>query len=98
MGKLGDPYKLTELLDIKLGAHQEERDHPPMMFQPSGGMGQIPRAMEATLPKGTIQLNSEITEIKQTENSVTVTYKIQNRVLLKPSLVIMQFPVSFFRH
>lgn len=75
MGKLGDPYKLTELLDIKLGAHQEERDHPPMVFQPSGGMDQIPRAMEATLPKGTIQLNSEITEIKQTENSVTVTYQ-----------------------
>ena len=49
-----------------------------MMFQPSGGMDQIPRAMEATLPNGIIHLNSEITEIKQSDDSVAVTYKDTN--------------------
>jgi monoamine oxidase len=46
-----------------------------MMFQPRGGMDQIPRAMEAALPKGTIRFNSEITDIVQSDKSVTVTYK-----------------------
>lgn len=75
MGKLGDPYGLSDLLNIKLGAQHEERDHPAMMFQPSGGMDQIPKAMEATLPAGIIKFNSEITEIKQSDDSVAVTYK-----------------------
>ena len=75
MGKLADPYNLTDLLDIKLGAGHEERDHPPMMFQPKGGMDKIPRAMEAELPKDTIRFNSEITEIKQSDTNVSVTYK-----------------------
>lgn len=74
MGKLSDPYGLSDLLKIKVGARAEEADHPPMMFQPIGGMDQIPRAMEATLPKGTIRFNSEITDIVQTESNVSVTY------------------------
>ncbi|MBT5072618.1 MAG: NAD(P)-binding protein, partial [Kordiimonadaceae bacterium] len=74
MGKLGDPYGLADLLKIKVGAQHEERDHPPMMFQPIGGMDQIPRAMERELPKGIIRFNSEITDIVQSDDSVTVTY------------------------
>ncbi|MDG1996803.1 MAG: FAD-dependent oxidoreductase, partial [Emcibacteraceae bacterium] len=75
MGKLSEPFSLDSILGFKLGAHQEERDHPPMMFQPRGGMDQIPRAMEAALPKGIIRFNSEITDIVQSDSSVTVTYK-----------------------
>ncbi|MDG1438545.1 MAG: FAD-dependent oxidoreductase, partial [Emcibacteraceae bacterium] len=75
MGKLSEPFSLDSILGFKLGAHQEERDHPPMMFQPRSGMDQIPRAMEAALPKGIIRFNSEITDIVQSDSSVTVTYK-----------------------
>lgn len=74
MGKLGDPYQLSDLLKIKIGAQHEERDHPPMMFQPRGGMDQIPNAMVRELPDGIIRYNSEITEIKQSDSQVMVTY------------------------
>ncbi len=74
MGKLSDPYQLSDLLKIKIGAQHEERDHPPMMFQPRGGMDQIPAAMVRALPEGTIRYNSEITEIKQSDNQAMVTY------------------------
>lgn len=73
-GKMADPYALRDLLNIKVGAGHEDSDHPPMMFQPVGGMDQIPRAMEATLPKGIIRFNSAITDIVQSDNSVSVTY------------------------
>ncbi|MBT5187159.1 MAG: NAD(P)-binding protein [Kordiimonadaceae bacterium] len=75
MGKLSDPYALKELLKVKVGARYEDDEHSPLMFQPAGGMDQIPRAMEAALPKGIIRFNSEITQITQTDNSVSVTYK-----------------------
>lgn len=75
MGKLGDPYGLADLLKIKVGAQHEERDHPPMMFQPKGGMDKISNAMERELPDGIIRFNSEITDIAQSDKTVTVTYK-----------------------
>jgi len=75
MGKLSDPFELRDLLNIKIGARHEESDHPPMMFQPNGGMDQIPRAMEAALPNGIIRFDSDITDIVQSDNSVSVTYK-----------------------
>ncbi|MCC3859645.1 flavin monoamine oxidase family protein [Pseudemcibacter aquimaris] len=75
LGKLADPYELSDLLKFKMGTRHIDRDHPAMMFQPKGGMDQIPFAMADALPKGIIRLNSEITEIKQSDSSVSVTYK-----------------------
>ena len=74
MGKLADPYNLADLLKMKVSSGFLDADHPPMMFQPTGGMDMIPRAMEATLPKGIIKFNSEITHINQSDDGVTVTY------------------------
>ncbi len=75
LGTLSDPYALKELLKMKVGGGYEEADHPPLLFQPIGGMDQIAKAMEKALPKNIIRFNSEITEIAQSENNVIVTYE-----------------------
>ena len=75
MGKLADPYELRDLMALKIGARYEEADHPPLLFQPKGGMDQISRAMERAIPNGVITYNAEITNIAQTNDGVNVRYK-----------------------
>ncbi|MCB2090992.1 MAG: FAD-dependent oxidoreductase [Alphaproteobacteria bacterium] len=73
MGKLADPFKLTELLKMKLGSREADSEHTPALFQPVGGMDQIARAMERAIPKKIFNFNCEIAEISQTDSDVTVS-------------------------
>ncbi len=72
-GKLSDPYGLADLLKMKLGRRNPDSEHTPALFQPVGGMDQIPRALERALPNGIIRFNSEITDIIQSDDGVSVT-------------------------
>ncbi|MCC3860022.1 flavin monoamine oxidase family protein [Pseudemcibacter aquimaris] len=74
-GKFSTPQSLTNMLQYKVGSLFEMADHPAVMFQPVGGMVQIPMALERALPKRMIRFNSEITNIAQTEDGVEITYK-----------------------
>jgi len=69
------PYKLDELLDSGLWhmLHSvSEWDQQRTMFQPVGGMEQIPRAIARALPDGMIRLSTEVQRIRQTPKGVTV--------------------------
>ncbi len=74
-GKLSDPYKLQDLLAMKVGSLYETADHPPLMFQAVGGMDRIAKAMQEALPKNIFRYNSEVTQITQSDDGVIVTVK-----------------------
>ncbi len=74
MGKLSEPYDFKELLKLKVGTMYDLADHPPVMFQPVGGMDQIAIAMQNNLPHDTIKHNAEVIKIIQNEDDVEITY------------------------
>ena len=77
-GVLSEPFDFKELLKVKLGTSYETADHPAVMFQAVGGMDRIAYAMYKALPENTVTFNSEITDIAQSDNGVTITYKDTN--------------------
>ena len=73
-GELSQPYSVADLFGAKAGTRYEFADHPPLMFQAKGGMDQIAAGMRRALPDDIFLMNSEITDIMQGDEDVTVTY------------------------
>lgn len=74
-GKPSTPYKLDDLLDSGLWhmLHSvADWDQQRTMFQPLGGMDQIPKAIARALPDGMIRFSTEVQRIRQTPKGVTV--------------------------
>ena len=74
---LNRPLALKEILaaDLTKGEFYEEQiDWQATMFQPVGGMDQIPFGFARALQPGLIQYNSPVVDIKTSATSVTVTY------------------------
>jgi monoamine oxidase len=72
-----DPLPMHALLDADLWSgllFEEIIDWQATMFQPIGGMDQIPRAFEKKLGS-TIRHNAQIMRIRQSQNGVSVSYK-----------------------
>ncbi len=68
---LGDLLKSGLWRSIGIGAGYEFQT---TLFQPVGGMDQIPRAMAKALGEGVITYNAKVTAIRQTGGGVTVTW------------------------
>ncbi|MGH7022473.1 MAG: flavin monoamine oxidase family protein [Caulobacteraceae bacterium] len=72
-----EPMAMTELLRSRmwkaLGAGSFY-EFQPTMFQPVGGIGMIGKAFARELP-GIIRYNAKVSEIRQDERGVTVTYQ-----------------------
>jgi monoamine oxidase len=76
-GEKRDPLPMHELLSADLWDNmmaEDAIDWQATMFQPVGGMDQIPKAFEASLGS-IIRHNADVQEIDQTSSGVTVTYK-----------------------
>jgi monoamine oxidase len=76
-GVARDPLPMHALLDADLwqGMLTEDIiDWQATMFQPVGGMDQIPRAFEKRLGS-TVRQNAQVVRIRQSANHVSVTYK-----------------------
>jgi monoamine oxidase len=76
-GTLETPFSFTELLQSGMmnnisGDYSFQQQ--PMMFQPVGGIDQIPRALEKKLP-GNITFGAEVQEIRQSAEGVRIVYK-----------------------
>ncbi|WP_204524860.1 flavin monoamine oxidase family protein [Priestia abyssalis] len=76
-GTLDQIYSFTELLQSGMmnsisGDYSFQQQ--PMMFQPVGGMDQIPKALERKLP-GKITFGAEVQEIRQSADGVRIAYK-----------------------
>jgi monoamine oxidase len=76
----GDPYAMAALL--RGGFSNRMRSIPVSdgtsaapMFQPVGGMDQIPKGFERALPPNRITFNAEVTSIHQSDSGVKVVYK-----------------------
>ena len=72
------PYKLTDILRSgtwKTLSSVAQLDQQRTMFQPLGGMDQLPRSFARALKPTVIKLNHVVEKISQTPGSVTVTYK-----------------------
>ncbi len=75
-GERRDPLPLSAFLDIDLwGAvlFEEAFDFQATMFQPVGGMDQIPMALAAKLGPA-VRLNSEVTAIRRRNDGVAIGY------------------------
>jgi monoamine oxidase len=80
----GDPYGFSALLES--GFWKRLRSIPPRdgttaapMFQPVGGMDQLPRAFERAIGSGRIRFDAEVRSIHQDEAGVRVTYRDARR-------------------
>jgi monoamine oxidase len=75
-GERRDPLPLSTFLDIDLWngvLFEEGFDFQATMFQPVGGMDQIPMAFAAKLGP-VVRLNSEVTAIRRRDDGVTIAY------------------------
>jgi monoamine oxidase len=77
----GDPYKLSALLEGGFGSRvirsvtAREGTGAAPMFQPIGGMDQIPKAFARAIGTDRITLNAAIQTVRQDERTATVVYK-----------------------
>jgi monoamine oxidase len=88
-----DPLSMHALLNADLwqGMLAEDAiDWQATMFQPIGGMDQIPRAFEKKL-NGIIRHNAEVVQIRQTASGVRVVYK--DRVTMQTETMICDYCV-----
>lgn len=73
----GDPYDLSVLFESGLASRVQwvegGRNRAPM-FQPVGGMDQLPKAFARAIPDR-ITLGAEVQQIQQTEDQVRVVYE-----------------------
>jgi monoamine oxidase len=75
-GERRDPLPLKTFLDVDLWnavLFEEGFDFQATMFQPVGGMDQIPMALAAKLGPA-VRLNSEVTAIRRRNAGVTIAY------------------------
>lgn len=71
------PIKLDDILSSRLWDMLKipfDYEFAPSIFQPVGGMGELPKAMAQTL-KNEIILNAKVIKIIQDDKKVTVTYQ-----------------------
>jgi monoamine oxidase len=86
-GERRDPVPLNTFLDIDLWnavLFEEGFDFQAAMFQPAGGMDQIPMAFAAKLGPA-VRLNSEVTAIRRRNDGVTIAYT--DKASAKPATV-----------
>lgn len=84
-GTPSKPIDLKSILDSKLWASLSdifEYDYAPSIFQPVGGMDQLPKAMVKEIGN-IVTYNAKITKIMQDTDDVTVTYIDQKSGLEK---------------
>ncbi len=77
-GKPSDPLAFGDLLAAKVGKVYSAVQEFPMhatMFQPVGGMDQIPRAFARRLGSKTIRYNAVVERIRQAPDGVTIGYR-----------------------
>jgi len=75
-GSEEDPYGIEALLQAGFGSRVRSVDTSltrPPVFQPVGGMDQLPAAFARVMP-GRITLDAEVRRIRQTEDEVRVVY------------------------
>ncbi|MCM3789716.1 FAD-dependent oxidoreductase [Domibacillus indicus] len=80
-GTIGTPYTSSELLQSGMMNNFNSEysfTQQPMMFQPVGGMDQIPKALERQLP-GKITFEAEVQEIRQSPEGTRVVYKTKGK-------------------
>ena len=79
-GTMDKPYNFSDLLQSGM-MNSISGDYSftqqPMMFQPVGGMDQIPKALEKQLP-GKITFGAEVKEIRQSATGVRIVYKTKS--------------------
>ena len=76
-GVMRDPLPMSELLSAELWDDllaEDTIDWQATMFQPIGGMDQIPKAFEASLGS-IIRHNADVQDIQQSSTGVKVSYK-----------------------
>ena len=98
----GDPYQLTELL--RGGFGNRLRSVPAVegttaapMFQPIGGMDQIPAAFAKAIGPRRITLNAEIQAVRQGDGGVTVVYldtKSGKKTEVAADYVVVALPMN----
>lgn len=98
----GDPYQLSALLGAGFGNRlrsipQAEGTQAGTMFQPVGGMDQIPKAFTKAIGPNRITFNSEVQTIRQDDHSATVVYrdtKTGKTKTLSADYVVICLPMS----
>ncbi|HLH00778.1 MAG TPA: FAD-dependent oxidoreductase [Bryobacteraceae bacterium] len=98
----GDPYELSALLQS--GFARRIRSIPPRegtaaapMFQPVGGMDQIPKAFARAIGPDRITFNADVQSVRQDERAATVTYrdtKTGQTQVLTVDYVVICLPMS----
>jgi monoamine oxidase len=98
----GDPYQLAALLQGGFGNRLRsvpaiEGTTAAPMFQPIGGMDQIPRAFQHAIGPKRITLNAEIQSVHQSDAGVKVVYldtKTGKKTELAADYVIVSLPLN----
>ena len=74
---LGDPAALSSVFASQVGEYfsfEFEFDQAMLMFQPVGGMDQIPQALTRAIGAHKVQTNAVVSKVEDTVDGVTVTY------------------------
>ena len=98
----GDPYQLSALLEAGFGRRvrsisPREGTGAAPMFQPVGGMDQIPKALASAIGPDRITMNAEVQTVRQDERAATVTYrdtKTGHTQVLTADYVVLCLPMS----
>jgi monoamine oxidase len=92
------PLKLQELLAANMSKgefYEEQIDWQATMFQPIGGMDQIPFGFARAIPAETIHYNCPVTEITTSGKGVTIAYsKAGTPKTLSADFCICTMPIS----
>lgn len=100
-GTVSTPYAFKELLASGM-MNQISGDYSftqqPMMFQPVGGMDQIPLAFSNKL-RGRITLGAEVQEITNTEDGVSIVYNHKKKTqVIKGDYCICTIPLPVLKN
>ncbi|MCX5396386.1 flavin monoamine oxidase family protein [Streptomyces sp. NBC_00102] len=79
---LGDVPTASEIFSTNVGRYfsfEFEYDQAMLMFQPVGGMDQIPKALTKAIGSRRIRTGAAVTDIHDTPHGVTVTYTQDGR-------------------
>ena len=79
---LGAPPALSDVFASNVGrsfSFEFGYDQAMLMFQPVGGMDQIPQALTRAIGSHRVKLGAEVTAVTDTGNGVEVTYKVGDR-------------------
>lgn len=78
-GEIRAPLALNDLIEARFFGWMMNEDevfgHQATLFQPIGGMDQLPRALAAACRPGTLRTACVVTELRNTSSGVDVTYR-----------------------